>query len=244
MQIISQSQANPLNSSQFPYPYTVRMSKRARRLNLRILPDKGIILTIPQRVSAANALYFLEEHIEWVKKHAPLNQSAPHETVPPCQLDLPVMGQWLIEYENTLGRIMLIERAGNTLVYCGPDDRVQQLKKLRNWLQHRAATFLTQRLQELSQQCQLSFSSVTFRTQRTMWGSCSRTKKISLNYKLIFLSAELIDYVLIHELAHLRHLDHSPKFWRVVGEFYPEYAAAKEQLRKIEHTIPQWFYGV
>lgn len=245
MQINPQSQAIAAETPAFPYPYSMRVSLRARHVNVRILPNKTLVLTIPHRVSQAKAIEFLHQKIDWIAKHIGSVQPLPLDLSPPSSIYLPVFETtWQICYEVTLGqRANLIERPDNYLIYCGPQDDAQKLKKLQHWLQHKAASYLSERICLLSQQCQLNFNELSFRTQRTLWGSCNRAKKISLNYKLIFLPTRLIDYVLIHELAHLRHLNHSSKFWDLVAQFYPEHKQAKRELRAIERDIPAWFYG-
>ena len=243
MQTPLQSQANPLQSEHFPYPYTVRISKRAQRINLKILAGHGIVLTIPERLKHSAAVAFLEQNIDWVKKHLGERQLITPITTPPDTIHLPPLNYaWQISYQTSLSRrAKLIEHTDNQLLYCGPDEDEPKYQKLRQWLQHKAANFLTQRLQAISEQTQLPFEVVSFRTHKTVWGTCSHTKKISLNHRLIFLPLEFIDYVIIHELAHTKHLNHSDKFWAVVAQHCPHYKQAKNLLKKVEHTIPRWF---
>ena len=75
---------------------------------------------------------------------------------------------------------------------------------------------------------------------RTRWGSCSLRSGIRLNWRLIHFPADTVDYVVAHELAHLREMNHSPRFWAVVGEIYPDYQAARDELKRLAANCPQW----
>lgn len=93
------------------------------------------------------------------------------------------------------------------------------------------------RIQELLDRYALqggfSYRSVVIRNQRTCWGSCSRQKTLSFNYKILFLPVELQEYIVVHELCHLKEMNHSSKFWRLVESFLPDYVVRRKALRKI-----------
>jgi len=80
---------------------------------------------------------------------------------------------------------------------------------------------------------QLSFNQLRVKRLKTRWGSCSSLKNINLNIQLIHHPLSLIDYVIVHELAHLVHMNHSKRFWKLVAQYYPEYKSAHAQLAKI-----------
>jgi len=94
-----------------------------------------------------------------------------------------------------------------------------------------AARELPSRLFELARIHGFAVSSVSVRNQRTRWGSCSPSGRISLNWRLVQVPPEVRDYVLLHELTHLRHLDHSPRFWRELARVCPHHAEARRWLR-------------
>lgn len=79
-----------------------------------------------------------------------------------------------------------------------------------------------------------SFNKIYIRNQKTRWGSCSSNKNISINYKVLFLSNELLDYIIVHELCHLKEMNHSKNFWKLVESVIPNYLELKKQLRKIK----------
>jgi hypothetical protein len=81
---------------------------------------------------------------------------------------------------------------------------------------------------------------ISIRNQRTRWGSCSRSKSISLNQKLIFLPPELVRYVMLHELCHTRVMSHSSKFWNLVASYDPAYKKKIKVLRESAKHLPLW----
>ena len=102
----------------------------------------------------------------------------------------------------------------------------------RRALMARARQELPPRLLELARRHGLTVSRISIRNQRWRWGSCSRRGHICLNWRLVTMPASVRDYVLIHELMHLKRMDHSPKFWKLVAEACPDYQDARRWLRK------------
>ena len=101
----------------------------------------------------------------------------------------------------------------------------------RRELRERARRELPARLREIAAEQRMVVAGVSIRNQRTRWGSCGRDGQISLNWRLVLMPPAVRDYVLIHELMHLRRLDHSPAFWRLVAAACPGYREARQWLR-------------
>lgn len=115
------------------------------------------------------------------------------------------------------------QRARLTPSGLGSDERIE--------LRGRARTELPARLLEIAAEHGMAVAGVSIRNQRTRWGSCGRDGKISLNWRLVLMPPAVRDYVLIHELMHLRRLDHSPAFWKLVAAACPGYREARQWLR-------------
>ena len=98
-------------------------------------------------------------------------------------------------------------------------------------LRERARIELPARLLEIAAQQGLTVTGVSIRNQRTRWGSCGRDGRISLNWRLVLMPPAVRDYVLIHELMHLKRLDHSPAYWKLVAAACPGYREARQWLR-------------
>jgi predicted metal-dependent hydrolase len=99
-------------------------------------------------------------------------------------------------------------------------------------LREQARRELPPRLLELAARQGLTVTRVSVRNQRSRWGSCGRDGHICLNWRLMLMPAFVRDYVLVHELMHLRRMDHSPAYWRLVADAYPEYRVARDWLRR------------
>lgn len=90
------------------------------------------------------------------------------------------------------------------------------------------------RVEYYSQKMGVTVGRITIRNQRTRWGSCSTKGNVNFNYQLYYLPDELLDYVVVHELAHRRHMNHSPEFWKEVEKYFPYYRECREELKKIK----------
>jgi predicted metal-dependent hydrolase len=97
---------------------------------------------------------------------------------------------------------------------------------------------LCERVAKLAGPRGLHFSSVGLSDAQTRWGSCGSNGRILLNWRLMMLPPHLIDYVAAHELAHLRELNHSPRFWDIVALLYPDHRAARRELNSRARTLP------
>ncbi len=111
-------------------------------------------------------------------------------------------------------------------------DSNDERQKVDRELIVRARRELPPRLLELASAHGLTVSRISIRNQRWRWGSCSRSGHICLNWRLVTMPDDVRDYVLIHELMHLKRMDHSPKFWKLVAEACPQYQDARRWLRK------------
>lgn len=98
--------------------------------------------------------------------------------------------------------------------------------------QKKSVEYITERLLFWSQQMKLHPRQIKFRSQKTRWGSCSSQKVINLNWRLIVFKPEIIDYVIIHELSHLSHMNHSKQFWNLVEQFLPHYEIYRKQIKE------------
>lgn len=229
----------------WPPAYTVRRSKRAKRINIRLCPERGLEIVLPIRASEKDGLALLEEHKDWVFKHHRLLK--PVEKAPitlPEKIHLTALDKhWNVRYETVSGykRIKLLALPQELVLYSEDLDLNKCIKELKQWLYIVAEKELYVWLRNLSEHCQLSFNNLSIRNQSTRWGSCSHEGNISLNVKLLFLPKDLAEYVLVHELCHLKHLDHSQRFWNLVESFLPNYRQTVKDLKGIENTyFPNW----
>jgi len=125
-------------------------------------------------------------------------------------------------------------------IAANPDDKASVATEIARFLAKLAKQLLPPRLAQLAAKHALAYSRVQIRGQRTVWGSYSTSGTLSLNYKLLFLSAELVDYVLLHELAHTLCMDHSPVFWKHLEVLQSGAKALDGQLLESGREVPPW----
>lgn len=203
--------------------------RRARKYIIRIRPDGSLRVTIPRGGSRREADAFVEQHRGWAEKerlrvavqHAPVEWPAGHSILlagEPTRLDLA---------RDARGPFLTL---GGRRVRVGED--VRDLRSAAELaLREIAARDLIPRLHELAAAHGLTLRRATIRDQRSRWGSCSRSGAIALNFRLVQMPPAVSDYVLLHELMHLRQQNHSRRYWRLVEEVCPEFRAAERWLR-------------
>ncbi|WP_448573679.1 M48 family metallopeptidase [Trichothermofontia sp.] len=236
----------------FPSPplpnYTLRYSQRAKYVNLRVSRQHGLEVVVPIGYDVAQIPAILRKRQAWIAKHLQrfaVEDDQSREVI--CPLPdrislLAIAETWSVHYVATaMGRISLQEQLGNRLLLQGAtSDRALCQRVLESWLKRKAYIHLAPWLLDLSRTHQLPFTHVSIRGQKTRWGSCSSRQSINLNYKLLFLPEALVRYVLIHELCHTVHLNHSPDFWALVAHLEPNYHVCKQELKKVDRLLPQW----
>jgi predicted metal-dependent hydrolase len=239
-----------LADHQMPLPdYQVRESARARHVSLKVSFQGALEVVVPTGFDQAEIPEILDRRRDWIAKTLKRIERQ-RDTLPvehlaekPTALELRSRQEtWAIHYTDQPGRTLTLTQSGpQALTLAGAvteDGAVREL--LRGWLQRKARAELAPWLQTLSQKCDLAYSRLSVRGQTTRWGSCSSKQAISLNYKLLFLPPSMVDYVLIHELCHTVHMNHSPAFWALVRRYCPESDRVKADLKQGWQYVPRW----
>ncbi len=198
------------------------ISKLVRRLRIEVLPQGMIRVVKPVFCSQKKALQLVKEKYRWIQKKILLAQK---------MNDFPFSfdgKEHALQLDPTMkgGAVTF----GPGIVRIGADSRKAGEECFSIFVDHEARRVLPSELQELSDETELRFSRMSFRNQRTRWGSCSRKGSISLNINLMRLSYPLRRYVMIHELCHLKELNHSKRFWELVSSFVPDYRNIRKEL--------------
>jgi predicted metal-dependent hydrolase len=204
--------------------------RRARKYILRVRPDGTLRVTIPRGGSRQEAERFVAKHLGWaeqerrrvVAQHAPVQWHA-GDTIMLLGAPAP------LRVEHRPDRSVL--HVGDQPVRIADD--VSDLRPAAEAaLRQIAIRRLVPRVHELAAEHGLEVTRVTVRNQRSRWGSCSRTGAIALNFRLVQMPPHICEYVLLHELMHLRQPNHSRRYWRLVEQVCPEFRAAERWLRE------------
>jgi predicted metal-dependent hydrolase len=232
--------------------YTVKVSHRAKCVRLSLSVEDGLEVVVPANYDQLKIPELVRKKIDWIdrnqrkldEREAFFHSQAPHE-LPDC-IKLQGLGEeWRVEYQQTSpksGFFNIKEKKEPLhLVISGNITEIESCKALlRQWLMKKAEKHLLSWLHKVSIKAKLPYHAGAVRGQKTLWGSCSRDRNISLNYKLLFLEPKVVEYVLIHELCHTVHMNHSPKFWNLVAKFEPNYQVLDKSLNQSWQVVPAW----
>ncbi len=225
--------------------YKLRVSKRAKYARLQMSLRDGLVVVVPKGFDQKRIPELLEKKRSWIEKasrqYAAQRRMAPQEKKP-GRIDLRgIEEEWRVEYRTGASQRVL-ERPGNRLWI--PDSDLESIQAaLQRWLRRKAHRHLKPWLWHLAEENGFRVRRIFIKAQRTRWGSCSEKKNINLNMKLLFLPEDLVRYVLLHELCHTVHLNHSKKFWALVATHEPRYAARRKALRGAWKYVPAWVEG-
>lgn len=222
----------------------VRRSARARRLSLRVFPHGVVEVVAPLRVGERSIRQFVQSHSAWIAKARGGFRALQGDAglAPPAELRLAALDErWEVDYVDGRGRLRAVAvPGGGRLTVPGPADPQRRIARLRTWLMARARATLLPWLEAVSLDVGLPYAGASVRRQRSRWGSCSARHAISLNCALLFVEPALVRHLFLHELAHTRHLDHSPRFWRLVATLDPEFELRERALREAWRSVPAW----
>ncbi|NEP17156.1 MAG: M48 family metallopeptidase [Leptolyngbya sp. SIO4C1] len=237
----------PEEAPQLP-PYTVRESSRAKRVSIRVSIEGDVEVVVPSRFDRKQLPEMMQQRRDWILKTQAKLKAERADTVEdwdteqPEQLDLQAISEvWKVAYQAHRSPTLCIPGRGKTLKIRGRVDHLPTCHELlRQWLTHKAHKALIPWMRQLSFDIDLPFKQISIRGQKTRWASCSERKDISLNYKLLFLPQPLVEYVLIHELCHTVHMNHSKQFWQLVEAKQPDYLLHRQAIKKGWQYVPRW----
>ncbi len=212
-------------------PLCMIRNHRARRYLLRLRPDGSARLTIPRRGSMLEGKRFAERNSDWLARQLEALSSNPAKTkMWRVGTEILFRGESVRIEPGTDGATGLIRFGSETVAVANDSDDL--LPQIRKHLWKLAAAEFPPKVFEFAAAQSLSVRRVTVRNQRSRWGSCSRRGTISLNWKLIQTPPFVRDYVMLHELMHLRQMNHSPRFWCEVARVCPGHEAAEKWLKQ------------
>lgn len=200
---------------------------RARRYLLRLQPDGKVRVTIPRRGTISQAQEFVTRNIPWLEQQLQKLASRP-----------PSPSAWRVGTEILFrGEPVRIEWQDCGVIRFGaealpvPDVTADLRPAIQQRLYRLAARELPPRVLELAARHGIPVNRVSVRNQRSRWGSCSHRGTISLNWRLIQTPALVRDYIILHELAHRRQMNHSQRFWQEVERLCPDYQVAERWVK-------------
>lgn len=223
---------------------------RSKRRSIGFLIDEdGLRITAPKWVPIAEIDAAIVEKQRWIfNKLNERRERSARRLQPQMQwrdgATLPYLGNDLIlriRSSHAAGVSYNTETRELTIGLPVDADEQQLKDRVQGWMQMQAKTLFAQRLPLYAEKLGVRYRSFALSSATTQWGSCTADGKIRLNWRLIHFALPLIDYVVAHELSHLREMNHSPRFWATVQSVFPEFEAAKKVLRENgPDTLPEF----
>ena len=245
-------------------PITIRHHPRARRMILRLASDgKSLELTLPKRTSEKAGRSFVASQWAWVARQLAKHTAREVVELKP-DVTITLFGQdcllthdptqkgisYQTQNETPTEREALVPaQAGSeaaTAVGFGEGSPTKLIlgrdiaafpRRVEDWIKKEARRRYGQMAVDLAAQIGERPAAVTLRDTKSRWGSCSKSRRISLSWRLAFAPAEVARYVIVHEVAHLKHFDHSPAFWATVAMLDPHWESSRDWLRAHGKTL-------
>lgn len=215
-----------------------QLKRSARRRSIGIKVHRGeVTVSAPTNVSVAEIRAFVTQKTRWINKHLELQRQSIAQqsalTLGPGGT-LPFLGDSL--QIAAAGAGVGVVREGDRLLIGGEVGFYKT--NIARWLAGQAEAYLPGRIQAWAPLLGVQPRGFSVRFYKSRWGSCNRRGELQFNWLLMMASPQVVDYVVVHELAHLRHFNHSPAFWQLVARVMPDYTRHKDWLR--QQTLLTW----
>lgn len=217
-----------------PISYTLKRTRRRRSMALRVDPSGAVTVLVPQRSFGFFINRFVQRHADWIREKIAYFQTQSQQHSSKSFVDGELFPLWGINIPLVLTRPLTEENKSSCelvegkLVIMGTDIPCT----LRQWYRFQTEERLKELVPLWEARLGVNTSRVTVAEQKRRWGSCSRAGRVRFNWRLSMLSPELLEYVVVHELAHLRELNHSPAFWEIVNNALPDAKIRRKKLRQ------------
>jgi len=221
--------------------YVLKQSRRIRGIRLEVHADTGLVVVVPRRYNPDLVAKFIQEKADWILRHLP--EARPRQ--------MPLFRKEVDHGEKVkyMGRMIEVVISpdgakdpaaylkGNKLYISYGPRAVSRAKILEAWYRQQAAAVFTEKADIFKTKMGLRYNRIVIRGQRKRWASASPTGNLSINWKLLLAPEDVIDYVIMHELAHFKHMDHSRKFWDFLAKFCPRWRDYRRWLISHEDEL-------
>lgn len=208
-------------------PYTVRRNPRARRLWIRVEDEEGLVVILPKGRKTGIVSKIIREHKEWVLKAIEKREERLRNAPPRLGegRSLVYRGRTMdLRVRNNPCVVPVIKFRGDKLSVTMPENSEKSLREvLSDWMKERALLIFSRRVEYFCAKLGLRYGTIQVKNQKTRWGSCSSKGNLSFNWRLLLAPPDVLDYLVIHEVSHLKYPDHSHRFWSLVKSLCPGY---------------------
>ena len=214
--------------------YTLKQSCRIRGIRLEIHDNSGLIVIVPKGFNQQQVTDILVKKTQWILRHIPVQR--------PVQMPLfrkeidhgeklPFLGNTIeLVLNNNDSQVPGTAILKGRKLFVTPAENVSQAQILEKWYRAQAARVFREKADRFKTIMGIHCNLIIIRGQRKRWGSASHSGNISINWKLLLAPEEIVDYVILHELAHLKHMNHSRKFWDYLSRYCPHWRKCRQWL--------------
>lgn len=217
--------------------YIIR--SRRKTACLRILPDGRAEVRGPKLMSDAFVREFVQAKADWIlkkRREAAEYQSKKRiHTYQSGDVFLYLGMEYVLSIKAAGRKRMELakkEEERLLLLYTVSFETKGIERQIKEWYKKQAEEYITKQVEYYAQMIPGKYESITMENRKGRWGSCSSKGGLTFNWRLMMAPPEIIDYVVVHELCHLEHMDHSPSYWRAVESVLPDYKLRKEWLKE------------
>ena len=234
-------------SNNHKIPFTFRRSKIARRLRMQMDTKGKLTLVAPWFTSDKSVQIFIKQHQRWIEKHwikiEKLKKLRPEFHYRSGDTFYYFGEPVILEVKPSEKKRPSIKIRDDKMLITlhrniSKQEGIHSIKKvIEEFYRTKAEEVIRDRLDFFNEHYGFSFNRVTMRDQKSRWGSCSRLRNLNFNWRLIMAPIEVIDYVVVHELCHLKEMNHSPRYWSLVAEIMPNHKEMRHWLRKNHYLL-------
>jgi predicted metal-dependent hydrolase len=216
---------------------TVYKRRKTKRISMRLV-GREIRVVQPVWLPYITGYKFVLSNISWVKDQQKIKPNANIS-------DGTIIGKSrVLRFIDNSPKLTSRINATHIFIYLpkginepDTDAQVTAIKAIKRALKKEASELLPIRVSKIAQQTGLDYGKLSYKSMRSRWGSCTNKKDISLNIYLLMMPYELIDYVILHELTHTKHLNHGKDFWKALESHMPDYKNRRKQLKELQPNI-------
>lgn len=229
-------QSIELDGEKGPISVRLKPNPRAKRLILRLDPKTGApVATVPPGLKDRQLKSFLQSHIGWIEER---QEKRPQATAFENGAVIPVRGidHTLVHIDQKRGTVRQLQEGERySLLVSG--DESHMARRVTDWLKKQARQDLTAAVEHYAGKLEVTPSALRIKDTTSRWGSCSSKRVLSFSWRIIMAPPSVLDYLAAHEVAHLREMNHSPRYWAHVADICPDYEEAKHWLKINGHQL-------
>lgn len=222
------------------FDYLVRKSPRRKTISITVYPDNRVLVAAPSKMSQKSVLDFLEAKSDWVRRNISYNLEKARRKAHLRFIDgekvLYLGNEYVLRIEEATPEGVFLKDGEMRVRLDGAGAGESRSELVRNrllaWYVDRARVEIEKRIHTYGKRIGVMPISVTIKKMRCRWGSCSVRGRINLAWNIIMAPEKILDYLVVHELCHLVHNDHSKEYWSLVASFLPDCRASRKWLRE------------